>query len=161
MFPSTVTCPSLRCPYKYYPLNCIPFLLPKLSPFWRQQVGIESVSEMANIFPVFYTKFFSVSDTLFFFVSDTLFIPISDILFIPVSYTLFIPVSVTLFNKVFIPVSDTLFIPVSDTLLIPVSGPALSRAISAPAPVAAMCTRQRQYIMLILSQLTVSVAQAH
>ena len=34
------------------------------SPFWRPQVGIESVSEMANIFPVFYTKIFPVSGTL-------------------------------------------------------------------------------------------------
>ena len=33
------------------------FCLPKISPFWRAQVGIESVSEMANIFPIFIPKF--------------------------------------------------------------------------------------------------------
>ena len=68
-------------------------------PFWRPQVGTESVSEMANIFPVFYTKNFPVLDTLF--------VPRFQYPFIPISNTLFIPVS----DNIFIPVSDTLFYP--------------------------------------------------
>ena len=73
-------------------LQKFPSFLPKISPFWRPQVGIESVSEMANIFSVFYTKIFPVSNTLFIPISETLFIPVSDTLFIPVSDTLFIPI---------------------------------------------------------------------
>ena len=38
-------------------LQKFPSFLPKISPFWRPQVGIESVSEMANIFSVFIPKF--------------------------------------------------------------------------------------------------------
>ena len=53
-----------------------PHFLPKFSPFWRPQVGIESVSEMANIFPNFFELFY----TIIFPVSDTLFIPVSDFL---------------------------------------------------------------------------------
>ena len=60
---------------------------------------------MANIFPVFYTKIFRVSDTLFISVSDTLFIRVSDTLFIPVSDTPFILVSDTLLSLFLTPPS--------------------------------------------------------
>ena len=47
------------CPYTFYPQRCdktFPVFLPKFSPLWRPQVGIESLSEMANIFPVFLNR---------------------------------------------------------------------------------------------------------
>ena len=80
------------CPYTFYPEKCdkiSPPFLPKFSPFLRPQVGIESVSKKANIFPDFFKLYqnfppFQNSDTIYprflyllYPVSDTIFIPIS------------------------------------------------------------------------------------
>ena len=81
-------------------------------------------------YPSFQYPFIPVSDTLFMAVSDTLLSPLP----IHFLYQFRIPYFSPCFRYTFIPLSDTLFIPVSV--------PALSRAISTPAPNAAMhsCT---------------------
>ena len=106
-----MACPKTFCPQ----------IVPKFSPFWRPQVGIESVSEMANILPLLCSKI-SPFQIPFYPRFQYPFSPVSDTPFIPVSVTLFIPISK--FQYPFIPVSV----------------PALSRAISTPAPVAAIHT---------------------
>ena len=152
-----------KYPYTFYPQKCYKifpvFFLQKFSPFWHPQVGIESVSETANIFPVFYTKIFPVSETLF--------VPISDTLFIPVSVTLLFPFPIRFLSRFrypfyprfqfpFIPVSDTLFIPISDTLLSPFLFPPFPEPFLPPPPMLPCPQRQNRTQQRICSSPLVS-----
>ena len=126
-------CPFLMSthilPQKLYH-NFLP-IVTKIFQFWRPQLGVECVSEIANVFPIFNRSLQClVSDTIFTPISNTLlspfqcsFTPDLDTLFIPVSVVNFNWLSHTLFTPFPIPfspwfplLSKTLFVPVSYAL---------------------------------------------
>ena len=148
-------------------LFAIPFLSPFRIPIYPrfQYTFIPVTNTLLSPFRMPFLSQFSSFDTLFiqdrFPVTKTLlsqfqipfypsfqypFIPVSDTLFMAVSDTLLSPLPIHFLYQFRIPYFSPCFrytfIPLSDTLFIPVSVPALSRAISTPAPNAAMhsCT---------------------